>query len=207
VSDFDKFLTETYGVAKQAVEETVSTAKDGLKSFLDSFSSKQAPTPSPSPQKPAVEAVKPSSGEITAESLLPALIQAESKGVHIDKKTGELLKSNRGALGLTQIKPDTAKDPGYGIKPLQNQSVEEYKRFTIDMLKAGYKKFGDWEKALAGYNAGFGSVDKAIGKAERFGGDWKDHLPKKGETLPYIRKIMQNDTEKPTGSQTIGVRG
>jgi|LakMenEpi03Aug12_release.lakeMendotaPanAssembly.Ray.scaffolds.fasta_scaffold01034_3 hypothetical protein len=191
---------QTWNDVKQGVEQAVGNASEAVQKALPWAQDwKAKATPQQAPAPPA-EAVKPSSGEITAESLLPALIQAESRGVHIDEKTGELLKSKRGALGLTQIKPDTAKAPGYGIKPLQDHSPEEYKRFTIDMLKAGYKKFGDWEKTIAGYNAGFGTIDKAIGKAERFGGNWQDHLPQPKETLPYIRKILPASSMKPVSS-------
>lgn len=59
MSDFDKFLTDTYGSAKQAVEETVEGVKEGFKSFLDGFSSSGNRQPSPAPIKPPAEAVKP----------------------------------------------------------------------------------------------------------------------------------------------------
>ena len=185
MSDFDKFLTETYGVAKQAVEETANSAADVFKSFLDGFSSRQAATPLPSPQKPPVA---PSSAP-TIDSIFPKLIQAESLGVHVDEK-GVLTKSSRGAEGITQLMPTTAKKPGYGIEPVKDRSESEYLRVGKQYLQKMYDKFGDWEKALAAYNAGVGNVMKAEGKAERFGGDWKEHLPKKKETLPYIQKIM-----------------
>ena len=56
------------------------------------------------------------------------------------------------------------------------------------------------EKALAAYNAGPGNVMKAEGKADRFGGDWKEYLPRQEETLPYINKILKKDTNGKEGA-------
>ena len=96
--------------------------------------------------------------------------------------------SNKGARGLTQVMPKTGVDPGFGVQPLQNTSPDEYKRFGRDYLKAMVSEFnGDYEKALAAYNAGYGNVQKAIAKG---GEDWKNFLPKAKETLPYIKKIL-----------------
>ena len=82
-------------------------------------------------------------------------------------------------------------NPGFGIKPVQDKSEKEYLRVGKEYLSALYGRYRDWEKALAAYNAGMGNVEKAIGKAERYGGDWKEFLPKKKETLPYIEKILR----------------
>ena len=98
--------------------------------------------------------------------------------------------------------PATARQPGYGIKPLQNDSEEEYLRMGRDLLNAMYRLYdGDIEKALAAYNAGPGNVDKAIRKGGR---DWKQHLPRKQETLPYIDKIMAGiNTKKESSLQEL----
>jgi len=125
----------------------------------------------------------------TIDTIMPNLIQAESRGVHADAK-GKLTTSPAGAEGITQLRPSTAKNPGYGIKPAQDKSEGEYLRVGKEYLQKMYDKFGSWEQALAAYNAGVGNVTKAISKAERYGGDWKEHLPKKEETIPYIKKIL-----------------
>lgn len=124
------------------------------------------------------------------ESVFNNLIQAESGGRHYGKDGG-LLTSPVGARGITQIMPETARTPGYGIKPIQDESEEEYLRFGRDYLKAMVKKYnGDFRKAIASYNAGAGNVDKAVRAAKRRGGDWIDYLPKKSETIPYMDKIL-----------------
>lgn len=124
------------------------------------------------------------------DTIYSNLLTAESNNMHVDNKTGELIKSSAGAEGISQLRPSTAKNPGFGIEPVKDKSKEEYLRVGKEYLQALYDKFGDWEKAVAAYNAGPGSVDKAIGKGKRFGGDWKEHLPKKDETLPYLQKIL-----------------
>lgn len=116
------------------------------------------------------------------------LIQQESRGQHTDR-SGQLTTSPVGAQGITQVMPKTGKNPGYGIQPLQNDSEEEYIRFGKDYLNAMLTEFnGNYEQALAAYNAGAGNVKKAV---ERGGAQWKDFLPKKQETIPYIRNIMR----------------
>lgn len=141
---------------------------------------------SPSTAQSAVDAFyKPTQFDRVFENL----IQAESRGRH--KTNGRLTTSPVGARGITQVMPKTGEDPGYGIKPLQNDSEEEYRRFGRDYLAAMVNEFdGDYRKAVAAYNAGPGNVKKAVAKAEEKGGDWVQYLPKKSETIPYMKKIL-----------------
>lgn len=115
---------------------------------------------------------------------------AESGNRHTDAN-GNLITSSAGARGVTQVIRKTGADPGYGVQPLQNQSRSEYERFGRDYLQAMLKNFkGDYEKAVAAYNAGPGSVQDAVAKAKAKGGSWTDHLPKASETIPYMNKIL-----------------
>lgn len=131
----------------------------------------------------------------TLESVFKKLLVAESGSKHKDE-AGNLITSKVGAQGISQLMPSTAKKPGYGITPVKDDSEEEYLRVGREYLSAMYNKYKDWEKALAAYNAGTGNVDKAIGKAERYEGDWKEFLPKPKETLPYIEKILGKPKER-----------
>lgn len=82
--------------------------------------------------------------------------------------------SPKGALGLFQFMPETAKQ--YGIDPLDpTQAAEGAARMNADMLK---KYNGDIPSALAAYNWGSGNVDRK----------GLDNAPE--ETRNYISNIM-----------------
>lgn len=79
--------------------------------------------------------------------------------------------------------PAVGVDPGYGVKPLKNNSLEEHKRFAYDYLKAMEKEFGDTKHALMAYNWGPGNVGSWL----KSGAD-VNKVPK--ETKDYIKKIL-----------------
>ncbi|WP_371154239.1 lytic transglycosylase domain-containing protein [Jannaschia sp. 2305UL9-9] len=81
--------------------------------------------------------------------------------------------SHKGALGLAQLMPGTARQ--LGVNPNDpKQNLEGGARY----LAQQYRKFGSWRLALAAYNAGPGAV-------ERHGG-----IPPYRETRNYVRVIM-----------------
>lgn len=124
-------------------------------------------------------------GEIE-NTLVPVVKQVESGGRHIDPTTMQLLRSDKGAEGITGVMPATGVDPGYGVKPLQNKTEEEFTRFSTDYLKAMLIQFdGDTEKALAAYNWGPVVLKSHL---KKHGSKWKETLPK--ETRNYIEKVM-----------------
>lgn len=109
-----------------------------------------------------------------SDSIIAALIKQESGG-------NRNAISPKGAMGIAQIMGPTARDPGFGIKPLQNDSDEEQRRFANDYLDAMLKRYGgNLNKALAAYNAGPGNVDK-------YGG-----VPPFKETQGYVKNIMSS---------------
>lgn len=132
-----------------------------------------------------MEQPKAGDGPLALKSIFGALIQQESGGRHYGPD-GQLLRSGAGALGITQIMPATARNPGYGISPLANDSKEEYLRVGREYFYAMVKEFdGDTQKALAAYNAGPGTVRKAVDLA---GSNWLAAMP--GETQAYVPSIM-----------------
>lgn len=118
------------------------------------------------------------------DTIFDRLLMQESRKQHTDKN-GNLTKSPVGALGITQIMPETGKKPGYGVKPLQDQSEAEYLRVGRELLQAYTKKYGgDYRKGLAAYNYGPGNVDKLV---KKYGSEWEEHLP--AETKNYLKKV------------------
>lgn len=88
--------------------------------------------------------------------------------------------SPRGATGIAQIMPATARDPGFGIKPIADpRDPEESLRFGAEYMRAMLDRYdGDYSLALAAYNAGPGAVDKAGG------------VPPFEETQKYVQIIL-----------------
>ena len=125
-----------------------------------------------------------SSSPLSNDAIFDALIQQESGGRHYGD--GSLLRSSKGARGITQVMPATGRNPGYGVSPLANDSKEEYLRFGRDYFAAMLKEFdGDTQKALAAYNAGPGAVKNAVAS---HGANWLSAMP--GETQAYVPSIM-----------------
>lgn len=104
-------------------------------------------------------------------ALLAALIKQESQF----KVTAV---SDKGALGLTQLMPGTAREMGVKdpFDPYQNiMGGAKYLRRMLDMFDQ------DIEIALAAYNAGPGNVKKAGNK-----------IPNKRETKVYVPTVIKN---------------
>jgi len=123
-------------------------------------------------------------GEV--DQIVTRLIDKESKGLHINPVTRQLVASPKGAKGITQIMPATGIDPGYGVEPLKNTTEQEYKRFGRDYFVAMLNEFnGDAAKALAAYNYGPINVKELI---KKHGNIWFTKLP--NETKDYVASIL-----------------
>lgn len=143
-----------------------------------------------------------SPGPLSKDAIFDALIQQESGGRHYGDGS-MLLSSPKGARGITQVMPATGRDPGYGVRPLANDSREEYLRFGRDYLAAMMKEFdGDTQKALAAYNAGPGAVKNAVAS---HGANWMSAMP--GETQAYVPSIMGAASRNSSVTINVDARG
>lgn len=117
---------------------------------------------------------------------------------------GTVLTSPKGAKGKMQVMDATNKDPGYGVNPAKDDSLEERARVGRDYLKAMVSRYGDVTKGLAAYNGGPDAVDKAIAKATAAGnpGGWLALMPKESQDYATngTRKFQAGSgkTEMPT---------
>lgn len=100
------------------------------------------------------------------EALFLRLVQAESNW-------NPQAVSHKGAIGLAQLMPSTARYLGVNPHDPQ-QNLEGGARY----LAQQYKKFNSWRLALAAYNAGPKAVEKYNG------------IPPYKETQNYVKKIM-----------------
>lgn len=136
-------------------------------------------------------------GDIVSR-MLPITLQSES-GNRDFSANGQPLTSSAGAVGRMQVMPGTNLDPGFGVRPAQDGSMEERARVGRDYLSAMVQRYGNPAQAWAAYNAGPGRVDKAI---QEGGGDWLSRLPQ--ETQAYVRKnVAQLGGEQGGGSRVI----
>ncbi len=104
----------------------------------------------------------------------PALILS----VVMEESGGDpLARSRRGALGLMQLMPGTARDLGVGDRTDAAQSLQGGSRYLADMLR---KFAGRLDVALAAYNAGPGTVDRLGGK-----------VPAYPETRRYVDRVLE----------------
>ena len=91
--------------------------------------------------------------------------------------------SPKGARGLMQVMPATARDPGFGIRPSNGSKADDIRVGREYLAKMQQRYGGDMAKVWAAYNAGPGRVDEAL---EKYGANWLQNLP--AETRAYVRK-------------------
>lgn len=82
--------------------------------------------------------------------------------------------SKHGAAGLWQFMLATAKGLGMEVNSLVDERRDPYlsSELAASYLKGLYDSYGDWSLAIAAYNCGPGTLNKAIRRA---GGEPKDH--------------------------------
>lgn len=94
--------------------------------------------------------------------------------------------SPKGARGLMQVMPATARDPGFGIQPSSGSQQDDI-RVGREYLATMQRRYGgDLPKMWAAYNAGPGRVDALI---QKYGDNWLRYAPK--ETQDYVRKNLR----------------
>lgn len=121
--------------------------------------------------------------------------QSESSGQETNAD-GSTVTSAKGAQGVMQVMPATNTNPGFGVTPAQNNSPQERARVGNDYLAAMVQRYGDPAKAWAAYNAGPGTVDKAMAAAQAAGtpNNWMSAVDSNGnqiipdETQSYVQK-------------------
>jgi hypothetical protein len=170
------------------IERAMNAGEDDYTSNVEatqapSFETRQAagsPQSFPNSSRDVGIASGRESGDMDAR-LRAAIMQKESGGRRYDKE-GRLLTSNKGAEGEMQVMPNTAKDPGFGIKPARDNSPDELKRVGDEYASVLLRRYRDPTLAMIAYNMGPGATDKWLAA----GADPRK-LPK--ETQGYIKNV------------------
>lgn len=134
--------------------------------------------------RPVVEPILASHG--VPPGIAAALIMVESGG-----RANAL--SSKGARGLWQLMPDTARRYGLRVDGTLDERLDLIKASTAaaQYLHDLYVRFGDWQLALAGYNAGEGNVSFAILKAHTQDfGRLSDLRMLPLETREYVPRVL-----------------
>jgi soluble lytic murein transglycosylase len=166
--------------------------EDGVAHFGDAPSDRRHrlilrdPGPSPRRQLPSQPVPRPLSrppylapliGQAARHTRLdPALIEAV---VRVESGFDTAARSPKGAQGLMQLMPDTARRYGVADPFDPAQNLLGGARYLRDLLD----RFSDLSLALAAYNAGEGAVERH-GKA----------IPPYAETLAYVPRVLAHYT-------------
>lgn len=95
------------------------------------------------------------------------------------------LVSPKGAVGPAQILPETAKNPGYGIHPIDDPTDPiQAKQYAKEYITTMKNKFGSTKLALMSYNWGAGNVSRWLRDGSK-----ESEIPE--ETKNYITKFGQ----------------
>ena len=129
------------------------------------------PTPK-APQLSCVDLIGPTARRVgVSEALIKSIVKAESA-------FNPNAVSGKGALGLMQVMPGTAKEMGLDPnEPAQN--LEAGTRYIKWLLARYSRKKNGMAKAIAAYNAGPGAVDRYHG------------IPRFRETRTYVARVLK----------------
>jgi len=106
-----------------------------------------------------------------AAGIPPALVKAV---IHAESAFDVAALSKRGAMGLMQLMPGTARELGV-VQPFR---AEENVRGGTRYLRRLHDRYGSWAYTLAAYNAGPTAVDRHRG------------IPPYAETQQYVRRVL-----------------
>jgi soluble lytic murein transglycosylase-like protein len=107
----------------------------------------------------------------------------EGAVMHVESRGNMNAVSPKGAKSDMQVMDGTNRDPGFGVTPAQNASLEERSRVGKDYLRAMQKQFGNDTDALVAYNWG-------PGRAQQWIAAGRDPAQLPDETRNYVQQVL-----------------
>lgn len=154
------------------------------------------------------------------DQMFQRLLQAES-GTRQFTPQGQVITSPKGAMGIGQVMPATAMNPGFGLPSIfdlaQSKGIEVANRdeatakqllgnqelnteFARNYMNAMVQRKGP-EAGIAAYNAGPGRVQQAMSQAQQTGQPLQQFLPQ--ETQQFVQRVL--GPTQPTTQQAMRV--
>lgn len=85
-----------------------------------------------------------------------------------------------------QVMPETARDPGFGLRPADPNDANDMNRLGREYWRKMLERYRSLPKMFGAYNAGPGRVDRLL---EQHGDDWLRYAPE--ETQKYVAANMR----------------
>lgn len=114
-------------------------------------------------------------------------ITAQTESNNRNFSNGRPVTSPKGAMYAMQVMPDTARDPGFGLRPANPSDANDMNRLGREYRAVMERRYGgDLAKMWGAYNAGPGRIDDLVAQ---YGDNWLRYAPR--ETQNYVRKNLR----------------
>lgn len=114
-------------------------------------------------------------------------ITAQTESNNRDYSNGRPVTSPAGAMFAMQVMPETARAPGFGLRPANPSDANDMNRLGREYRAKMQQRYGgDLSKMWGAYNAGPGRIDALV---RQYGNDWLRYAP--AETRNYVSKNLR----------------
>lgn len=158
------------------------------------------------PSVPLVDINFESAAPAIQTATLPDLIQRVLRGeglpetlialAQVESGLNPLALSPKGARGIWQLMPDTARTFGLIVDSRRDDRIDPVKSTiaAARYLRLLHSEWGEWNLAFAAYNAGSGAVQRASAGDRTWSTSLQQRLP--AETRAYVPKVWREIHER-----------